>query len=193
MERVIRAAERMDHLIGDILDFARASSSVIFPIKPRAADLGEIATTLVDELREGHPDRALELHVAGDSMMQCDPDRIAQALGNLVTNAIQHGEGAVIVSAECREHDVLVEVHNAGVPIPAEAMASLFDPFRACDERPQGLGLGLFIVKEIMRAHGGTVAVRSSQADGTTFELCWPRTAVVGPPLQEDGATVLDH
>ncbi len=178
MDRVVHAAVRMEHMIQDILDFARTSSGVTFPISSRSANVEEIGTLVIDELREGHPDRPIAFAIAGDPLVECDPERIAQALGNLVMNAIQHGDGPIGVSAHCDANQITIEVHNAGAPIPEDALPTLFDPFKRRDERPGGLGLGLHIVKEIVHAHGGSVAVRSSKAEGTAFEIRWPRQPI---------------
>jgi len=117
----------------------------------------------------------MDIAITGDPLVDCDSYRIAQALGNLVRNAVQHGEGAVGVCARCQEQQVTVEVHNGAAPIPQEAMATLFYPFSRRDEGTTGLGLGLHIVQAIVRAHGGTVGVSSSLKEGTTFEMCWAK------------------
>ena len=111
-----------------------------------------------------------------------DSDRLLQIISNLVSNAGQHGrpEGVVAVKLDGRDPDVVtLEVHNGGT-IPPSILPMLFDPFRGSRPRPdasRGLGLGLFIVKEIARAHGGTVQVSSTADHGTTFVVRLPRRA----------------
>jgi phosphoserine phosphatase RsbU/P len=108
-----------------------------------------------------------------------DHDRALQAVGNLVVNALQYGRDPVTVTATCVDHTVVVAVTNQGDPIPGDSTSKLFDPFQRGEAgagTKEGLGLGLYIVGEIMRAHGGTVAVVSSRERGTTFTLTWPRS-----------------
>jgi signal transduction histidine kinase len=173
--RLGRAAVRMNRMVADLLDFARAGAGTSFPIRPRATNLAEVLSMVVDEIRGAHPDRPVDLSTDDEVPVTCDPDRIAQAVGNLVVNAVEHGEGAVRISAESRGDHVVVEVHNGGPPIPAESIPTLFDPFAHKPQRSAGLGLGLHIVRDIVRAHGGTVQVHSSASDGTTFQMRWPR------------------
>jgi signal transduction histidine kinase len=170
------AAERMRDLVDDILEFARAASTATFPIQPRLTNLQEVVTAIVEEIRQANPSRTITLRARGDLLTECDPDRIAQALGNLVTNAVQHGDGPVAVSVEERQGAISMRVHNRGAPIPRQVRSAIFDPFSSHDHlAPGGLGLGLHIVETIVRAHGGAIVVRSSRSRGTTFEASWPR------------------
>ena len=111
----------------------------------------------------------------------CDPDRIAQVLSNIIGNAIQHGTpGPIDVTVrEAAPDSVAIEIHSFGPPIPQEAQASLFDAFRsetsADGRHSKSIGLGLFIAREIVRGHGGSIAVRSPDRNGTTFTVVLPR------------------
>jgi signal transduction histidine kinase len=169
------AVDRMSKMVADIVDFSRTASGTSFPIRPRPTNLGDLLSMVVDDVRGAHPDRPIDLSIADQLVVACDPDRIAQAVGNLIVNAVEHGQGAVRISAESRGNQVIVVVHNDGQPIPAHSIRTLFDPFVRKAERSAGLGLGLHIVNEIVRAHAGTVQVHSSAVNGTSFELCWPR------------------
>jgi signal transduction histidine kinase len=108
-----------------------------------------------------------------------DSERVEQLLSNLLTNAVQHGaEKNVGLSVKGEEDLVLLEVHNEGPPIRKELLGTMFDPLvqgRSSTQNPTGLGLGLFIVKEIASAHKGTVSVTSSEDSGTTFSVSLPR------------------
>jgi len=112
-----------------------------------------------------------------------DRDRTYQLLANLIGNAIQHGEpkSTIVLRIEGRETQVVIEVFNRGKPIPPETLPFIFDAFRKGRMEPQsqtrGLGLGLFIAKEIARSHGGTITATSTESDGTTFRVCFPRAA----------------
>jgi signal transduction histidine kinase len=178
--RIRRAAGRMQEMIDTLLDFSRARFLGRVPVQRVSADLGEISTGAIDELRLTWPDNSIELAVTGDPRGEWDPARMAQTISNLVGNAIAYGESgtSVQISIEGNEHDVAMKVHNHGPPIPADLMPVLFQPFRRGlteDRSPRGLGLGLYIVQQIVHGHGGTIAVDSTERDGTTFTLHLPR------------------
>jgi signal transduction histidine kinase len=103
-----------------------------------------------------------------------DPDKLIQLIDNLVTNAIRHGDGTIAVRAYGEGTEAVLTVHNGGTPIAPEAVATLFDPFKRASGGEGGVGLGLFIVQHIARAHGGSVAVTSSADGGTTFSVRLP-------------------
>ncbi len=120
---------------------------------------------------------------SGDTAGVWDADRLAQVLANLVSNAFRHGaSGGTVQIALCGgDDDVLLSVHNDGEPIPPETLPHVFDPFRQgrgedrARKQREGLGLGLFIVREITRARGGTVRVTSDVASGTELQVRLPR------------------
>ncbi len=175
LRRAGSAAGRMGRMIEDLLDFTRARLGGGIPLRRREADLGKIARYAVEEAQAAFPEHPLShrLHYGKGSY---DPDRMGQVVQNLIANAMQHGAPRAPVAVDVRpdgEH-MLLEVSNQGPPIAPERISELFEPFgitaRAGARRP---GFGLFIVQEIVRAHGGTVAVRSG-ADGTTFTVRLP-------------------
>lgn len=181
--RILTAAERMSAMVKDILDFTKTAFGVPLPIAPAPADLAQIAASIVGEITTLHPASKVELTCEGLLTGIWDGPRIAQLLANLVSNAVQHGEGSLPVAVRVRgeEDSVTLEVHNGGRAIPAETQKTLFLPLRQDPdgERPpgsSGLGLGLYIAKEIAVAHGGSVEV-SSGAEGTTFLVRLPRRA----------------
>jgi len=192
--RMLRAAERMNKMITDILDFARSASGASFPIRPRLVSLVEPVTAVVEELRTANPNRPIELVLGPSLVAECDPDRVAQALGNLLTNAIKHAQGAVTVTVDGEGDDITMKVHNVGSPITPEAKVSLFDTTRRESRQSDGLGLGLYIVSGIISAHGGTVTVESSPSEGTTFEARWPKAGLLraAPPPAEPMSTADD-
>jgi signal transduction histidine kinase len=112
-----------------------------------------------------------------------DPERLAQVVSNLVGNALEHGarEGPIFVRCVGERERQVLEISNPGAPIPGHQLATLFDPFRQVGSgqsgRSSGLGLGLFIVRELVEAHGGQVSVRSTEQEGTTFTVLLPRDA----------------
>ena len=123
----------------------------------------------------------VQVSVEGNPRGERDPDRIYQAVSNLVVNAIRHGAPNLPVKIAVRgaDRDVTVSVHNDGPAIPLEAVGTIFEPFQcgpsAGTSRSGGLGLGLYIVRQIALAHGGTVEMTSDDAVGTTFFLRLPR------------------
>jgi signal transduction histidine kinase len=138
---------------------------------------------VIEELRSAHAECELrsDLDGATNPWGLWDPDRLAQVVSNLVQNALTHGCGAGPVEVKLVDDDsaIELEVHNGGGPIPSELLPALFDPFRRGAPtdvpRGEGLGLGLFIANQIVLAHGGTIGVRSSVEEGTSFTVRLPR------------------
>jgi len=189
--RIESSATRMDSMIRDLLDFARGRLGGVFPIVPTPVDAQTLVAETVTEISHGHPERSIAFSATsppGDFDVEWDPDRIAQALTNLLSNAVAHGGDPIVVDAK-REGDwITIEVRNAG-EIPAAALPTIFAPFSApardrrhangaqpADRRRGHLGLGLYIVYEIANAHGGKV-VAESRTGETIFRLVLPRIA----------------
>ncbi|HTJ43788.1 MAG TPA: HAMP domain-containing sensor histidine kinase [Kofleriaceae bacterium] len=173
LDRGQRAVERMDRMIKDVLDFARTQLGQGLPARPTANDMGAICRAAVDESRGAHPGRRIVVTTRGDLRGFWDHDRVAQALTNLIANAIAHGEDPIDVRAIDQGAHVVTEVENPGPPIPEEVRAHLFEPFRRGPTQGEGLGLGLYIVGAIALTHG---AICDVIADGTTnFRITWPR------------------
>lgn len=179
--RITRSAHRMEAMIRDVLDFARGRLGGGIPIKSTACDLGVVCTEVVAEIKQAYPGRVVTFEGLGDLRGEWDPDRIEQVLSNVLGNAIQHGVGAIHVTSRADGHDVVTTVHNQGVPIPASRIPTLFEPFSAqvCGVTGvrDGLGLGLYIASEIIRAHGGSISVSSRQDEGTSFVIRLPRSS----------------
>jgi len=176
LERIVSSGERMRVMIEQLLDFTRARTGGGIAVQPRAANLAEICARAIEELEIAHPDWIVRQALDGDTRGTWDPDRLLQVVSNLVANAGHHGRaGSVFVDVDGAAPDaVVLAVHNEGA-IPASLLDELFDPFRGTRQGSRGVGLGLFIVREIVRAHGGSVDVRSSDAAGTTFTVRLPR------------------
>ncbi len=174
-QRITRSARRMQLMIRDILDFTRSRLADGIPLNRQPLDLTILSKAVVDEIETAFPQASIEVETAGKLTGDWDPARIEQALSNLLANAVQHGGGRVKIVASGHEKDhVVVTVCNGGQPIPEEQLPTIFDAFKKGDKSPAGLGLGLFIVREIVRAHDGSVTVTSS-ADGTDFSFRLPR------------------
>ena len=179
---VQQAGRRMGRMIEDLLDVTRARQHGRLAIEPAPMDLGQQAQRVVQEVRAGHPERHLRLEQQGDLRGEWDEERLGQMLANLLGNAMHHGtpDQPVELSLDGAAADtVVLRVSNGGA-IDAELLPRLFAPFTGRRNRAgqhQGLGLGLFIVHQIVQAHGGTIDA-ASQAGRTCFTVTLPRRAV---------------
>jgi signal transduction histidine kinase len=180
--RILNSVTCMNRLVSDLLDLTRTRLGGGIPITPRPADLGAICQQVIQETQAHHPDRVVLFHAAGSLGGEWDGDRLEQVVSNLVANAIQHGstDAPVTVAARDEGEHVLLTIHNEGPPIPETALESVFEPLvrkptHAADAAAtSSLGLGLFIVREIVSAHDGDIRVVSSQENGTTFAVRLP-------------------
>jgi signal transduction histidine kinase len=194
--RIFNSADRMGRLVHDLLDFTRTRLGGDIPLSKKPVDLGELSGQLVAELAAVHPGCRVHFDARGDLAGTWDGDRLAQALSNLVANAMEHGcdDGLVAIDAFADEDAAVVRIHNQGPPIPEETQRQIFQPMmrrpgRArTDKNPSGLGLGLYIAHQIVTAHGGSIALRSVEAEGTTFTVRVPRTTSGGPAHNERAA-----
>jgi signal transduction histidine kinase len=182
IDRMLSSADRMGRMIQQILDLARSRLGGGIEIAPTQADLGQVVREVAEELRVARPGRALVLESMGDVAGAWDKDRLHQVVSNLIGNAMDHGSphGPVRVGLHGNESHVVLSVHNGGPAIPKPLMDVLFDPFRRGDRDARtpgasGLGLGLYISRELVTAHGGRIELASSEIDGTTFTVFLPR------------------
>ena len=185
--RIFNSATRVDEIVRDLLDFSTSHLGDGIPIDPYTVDLADICMNVVEEAKTFHPDRSIELVCEGKLVGTWDGPRLAQAFANLISNAIQHGkpDGCIRVTARNQGSGILFEVQNEADPIPPAKLRILFDPVKSFAIRPPGertmsrvqnLGLGLYVVKEIVRAHQGKIDVASSAENGVTFSVTLPRT-----------------
>ncbi|HEY4372484.1 MAG TPA: hybrid sensor histidine kinase/response regulator [Burkholderiales bacterium] len=177
--RIVAGGTRMARMIDDLLDLARARLAGGIPLDREPADLGEIATRVLEERAGAAPEKPLCIERHGTLAGHWDGNRLGQALANLVGNAQQHGEagGEILVVLDGGERDcVRLRVENPGA-IPHDLLPHIFDPFRRGSREAgpaDGLGLGLYIVQQIVAAHRGNIEVHS-EADRTVFEVRLPR------------------
>ncbi|MFO6465409.1 ATP-binding protein [Jannaschia sp. KMU-145] len=174
-----QSLRRMSTLIDDVLDFARARLGGDIGVDRRCGVvLRPVLAQTVAEIAMAHPDTVFEEEYAFTDPVACDPDRIAQLVSNLLGNAVFHGEpgGTVRIRAADDGDRLAVAITNHGGRIPAAVKAMLFQPFRRADpgNSPNGLGLGLYISKQIADGHEGDIAVDSDGTE-TTFTLRIPR------------------
>ncbi|MDB4975272.1 MAG: Sensor histidine kinase [Myxococcaceae bacterium] len=178
--RMLNSANRMNRMIGDLLDLTRTRSGDLIPVTPASIDLETLCREVVAELEGLHPTEGLRFHASGDLRGEWDADRIAQVVSNLIRNAVQHGGAAAPVDLTIGDHgeEVWLEVHNHGPAISETAQRNMFEPMVrhvAPDRKNSGLGLGLYIAAQIVLAHHGSLTVSSTEADGTTFTARLPR------------------
>ncbi|EAU68151.1 SdeK [Stigmatella aurantiaca DW4/3-1] len=179
--RIVHSTERMGRMIGELLDFTRGRLGGGIPIVRRPGDLRPLCRHVLDELRVARPEREVLLKGEGQFQGDWDGDRLAQLVGNLAKNALDYSPDDTPVTVTLYDDGprVRLEVHNEGEPIPASMLPELFEPFRrgakAENAKPSGLGLGLFIARQIALAHGGRLEVRSTKDEGTCFTVYLPR------------------
>jgi PAS domain S-box-containing protein len=176
-----RAAERGSRMVSDLLDFTQARLGGKIPIEPRSLHLGDVVRQCLDELRPLFSARTLDLVIEGHLEGAWDAERLGQVVSNLVSNAVKYSppETGVSVRVHAEGEAVVLVVHNEGAPIPAERLPHLFEPLQRAvpgiDKMGRSVGLGLYIVNQVVRAHGGSVEVISAEGRGTTFTVRLPR------------------
>lgn len=182
LEEIDRAGKRMHELIESLLDFSESRVKGILPVAPAPTDLHELCRSVIEELLAAEPGRAIDVDLEGDGRGAWDPARLAQVVSNLVGNALKHGARyePVRVSVRDGEEEIVLKVENQGPVISPELLPVLFEPFHRGQvpgevAHDRGLGLGLYIVRQIVDAHGGSIAVESTAERGTTFTVRLPR------------------
>ena len=177
--RMMNSGRRMSRMIDDMLDLTRARLGGGIPLRRQDTDLSQIAQRVIQEAQVSSPEGRFEIHVEGDLAGHWDADRLAQVTSNLIGNALEHGDRKdpiEITLNGTRSERVTLAVTNTGV-IPEEVLPHLFDPFRGGQRhlgRSDGLGLGLYIVQQIVLAHRGRVNVETDERR-TTFLIEVPR------------------
>ncbi|MEL6874113.1 MAG: HAMP domain-containing sensor histidine kinase, partial [Pseudomonadota bacterium] len=176
-----KSLKRAHNLIDDVLDLARGKLGGEFVIDwQKGQYIRPVIEHVTNELRAIASEREIVTHLNLDEPVDCAPDRIGQLVSNLLANAINHGapDQPIVLTGDTARDRLTISVANGGEPIPKSAQAMLFKPFaRGRTARTkQGLGLGLFIVKEIAKAHRGKMTVSSTKKE-TKFTMSMPRTS----------------
>jgi PAS domain S-box-containing protein len=182
VSRIMSSSERAVRLIRDFLDFTQARVMGRIPVSASPANIREIARQVFDEVQLAQRGRQGLIEHHGEEHGVWDADRIAQVIGNLLSNAFQHSPANSVVRLSTRgdSQGVTIDVHNEGAPIAPSDLARLFEPFeRGSDASPTGrsIGLGLYISQQIIAAHGGRISVQSTAEEGTHFTVWLPRGA----------------
>jgi signal transduction histidine kinase len=180
--RLITSGARMQKLLDGLVELNRTKLGLGIPINPAPVDLGALFTEELDQIRAAYPGHAVELRVAGPADALCDGVCVQRLLGNLVVNAIKYGsqDAPVRVLVSGNDDDLQFEVRNTGPSIDQSTLEQLFDPLRrgqhiADKHKADGsLGLGLYIAREIAKAHGGEIEARSENGE-VVFAVRLPR------------------
>ena len=198
--RIRRASDVISRLTTDLLEYTRSRLGRGMAVEKSPSDLSRVCEESVDALRGSHPDRRFEQRLTGDLRMACDAGRIQQMLSNLLMNAVQYGDATspVTLDAEGDDQRITFKISNLGEPIRPEDLNAIFEPLiqiprprSRANGRPQSsAGLGLFIVREIVQGHQGTVSVRSSAEAGTVFTVELPKAPSFA---SADGASFEDR
>ena len=182
--RIYNSSQRMNKLITDLMDYTRSQLGKKLPVTLAPTNLAKICTDIVEEQQVSHPERQFLLDISGTFDGNWDEQRIAQVISNLLGNAVQHGftSTPIKVNLTSSEHSVLIKVSNKSKPIPQSKIKHIFEPLFRFEEnenadhsQTSSLGLGLYISREIVLSHKGTVNV-TSDVEGTTFEISLPRS-----------------
>jgi PAS domain S-box-containing protein len=189
VDRMKASTRRMSRMIEQILDLTRSRLAGGLEINPESMNLCVTMTAIVDEIRAAHPSREINLRCPPATVGSWDRDRLEQVFSNLVGNAIHYGDPGRPITIEVQEEsgDIVATVHNDGRPIPEALRAEIFSPFRRGERDSKttetaGLGLGLYISRELAVAHGGDIDVRSTSTEGTTFRVRLPRRPSASTP-----------
>ncbi len=185
VSQIKTSTRHMGAMVSDLLEFVRSRLGASLPIERKSMDFASACRDAISEACAGQPESHPRLTVKGDTIGHWDRGRIDQLLQNLIGNALQHGQpgNEVAVSISGDEGYIELAVHNVGEPIAEGAIGTIFDPLVrsttdsiAPQDQTTSLGLGLFIVKEVVNAHGGSITVTSNVGDGTTFTVVLPKS-----------------
>jgi signal transduction histidine kinase len=184
---IVDSSNRVAEIVSDLLDFSTSHLGDGIPVATSVMDFSPVCSAIVEEMRLFHPSRSIKLEMAGDMEVVWDRARISQAFGNLITNAIDHGAAVapIVVTVRAQSDDEIIwTIQNAGEVISSAQLRTIFDPAKRFALRPASerklsdkinLGLGLYITREIIVAHGGRIEITSTKEDGTIFTIRLPR------------------
>ncbi|HYF42239.1 MAG TPA: PAS domain-containing sensor histidine kinase [Ramlibacter sp.] len=177
LSRITQSARHAQRLINDLLDFTQTQLGKGLSLHASQLALHEVVAEAVASLRIAFPQHRIEHVARGEGACRADGDRIAQLIGNLIGNAAAYGDRGlpITVTSSVSGGECEIAVHNHGPAIPADLQPRLFEPMvRGAQHSSGGVGLGLYIVRQIAKAHGGEVSVASADPAGTTFTVRLP-------------------
>ena len=180
-DRIHTAAQRLHRMVGDLMDLSRLDAHRLELVR-QWVDVPALVSAVAERVALQAPDRAFDVSILAQVPdVEADPDRIAQVLENLLTNAVKYGKGGTTIttSVSWEDGEVAVAVTNEGRPLTAEELSLIFERFHrtasAKLEGIQGVGLGLYITRSLVEAHGGRITAESTPAGQTTFRFTLPR------------------
>lgn len=179
---MLDSVQRMTEMLDNLMDFTESRIGGGIQIEPSSANLADIAGRIAREFRGSHPDHSIREVARGDCSGHWDVGRVGQICQNLIGNALEHGaaSGEIVVTCEGQPGAVTFSVHNRGTPIPRSQHSRIFQlSARGPSQRANSgkhVGLGLYIVSELVAAHAGSISVHSTEDDGTTFKVELPRS-----------------
>ncbi|MBY0355453.1 MAG: sensor histidine kinase [Rickettsiales bacterium] len=183
-QQILESTARITKIVGDLLDVTRARFGSGIPVIRESMNMEFVTRQIMSEMRVAYPDSTITLTCAGDMKGEWDKARIGQVLCNLIGNAIQYSfaQTPIELRLDGSPSGMTLTIHNVGTPIAPEKIPMLFDSFvRGIDDNGEcktsvsgNLGLGLFITRDIVQSHGGTIAVSSSEDEGTNFTVYLP-------------------
>ena len=179
--KIVKTAKRMENLIEDLLETTRAIGGDEISISKKTVDLTVICLSIIEEFRIAHPAEKIEFYAEENCLGDWDERRISQVLANLLSNAISYGKRGTPIKVNLTENcdRVILQINNRGEVISEESRKNLFTAFwrgaKTNANNANGLGLGLYIVKRIVEAHGGTISVDSNREYGTTFTVVFTK------------------
>ena len=185
--RMFNSGKRMSKLINDLIDFTRTHLGPGIPIRVEPGSLVALCEEVINEARTFHPGRTIDLHAPPKLHAVFDEGRLAQTLSNLIGNAIQYSDPDSPVTVRLADNgdELTLAVNNRGEVIPSDEISHIFDPMVRVASRINqneqdytertSLGIGLYISREVVHAHGGRIELTSSMEEGTTFVVTIPR------------------
>ncbi len=189
VSRISSSAERATRLVADLLDFTQARLGGGLRVELRNVEVHALIAECLEEIRLAWPGRMIEIQQRGSGVARLDTDRLAQVVSNLASNALTYGapDQPVTITSCVLEDAFELHVHNGGRPISGDLLSHIFEPMRRGEQSmklgSRSIGLGLYIVREIVSAHDGTVTVTSTEEEGTTFLVRLPRGPVGPDPI----------
>jgi signal transduction histidine kinase len=193
----LRQLDRLEALVAELLDLARIRSGR-FQLRPERVDVSELVRGVAERMRDvlARAGNTLDVAVEDGIVLECDPGRVEQVLANLVANAGQHAPATrVTVRAFARADSADLQVEDEGPGIPEEARERIFEAYeKVAGRSAQGLGLGLYIARQIVEAHGGSIAVVAAPSGGALFTVELPTSPPVdGAPPRGPRTTARSH
>jgi signal transduction histidine kinase len=168
-KRIQSSSNRMQRMIGQVLDMSRIDRGLTLGIALQPVDLAALVDDMVEEARLAYPTIVYDVHTVGPAVVLADAGRLGQVISNLLSNARHHGDPnqPIVIRLAPRDGMAVLEVANAGDPIADETAGALFNPFKRTSlNNPRnrtGMGLGLYIAQQIVREHDGEIAYRHEE------------------------------